>query len=196
MIITKSPFHTAPNYKEVLFDSSDFPNFTGTTIKEFVQFLHNEGYSLSKVNLEKTDLSDINLNGVDLSHAHLYKTNLERVSLRGANLSRANMYRVNIHEADFTGANIYRADFKFSNRYRVKGLDVLEVNKAGLANMMFFKGHLQLDHLKESYSEWLRIFKGEVECSYFKTREDFIAHANVFFSVLESSIIPFNIKEI
>jgi hypothetical protein len=197
LIIYKNPFQTkiAPNVKEAVFESKDFPEFTGVSIKEFVQFLHDKGYDLSKVNLEKVDLSDLNLDGINLEKAHLYKTNLERTSLRGANLSRANMYRVNIHEADLTGANIYRADFKFSNRYRVKGLDVLEINKSELANMMFFKNHMQLDHIKESYSEWIRIFKGEVSCSYFKTREDFIAHANTFFSVLESNIIPFNIKE-
>ena len=195
LVINKNPFHCKPNESVILFQSKDFPEFEGSSIKQFVQFLYDLGYSLSQVNLEKVDLSDLNLDGVDFSNSHLYKTNLERTSLRGSNLTRANLYRANIHQADLTKAVIYKTDFKFTSRYRVIGLEVIEVNKSGLANMMFFRNHLQVDHLKYSYDEWVKIFKMEVECAYFKTREDFIAHANTFFSVLQSDIIPFNIKE-
>ncbi|MGD1700655.1 Uma2 family endonuclease [Dapis sp. BLCC M229] len=102
--------------------------------------LNKEGFSLSGLQLNKTNLHDANLNGarlfqanfseailsrVKLTKANLVLVNLSQVFfigadlneayLNGANLSKANMIGINFTEADLGGTNLSEADFDSAN---------------------------------------------------------------------------------
>ncbi len=102
--------------------------------------LNKEGFSLSGLQLNKTNLHDANLNGarlfqanfseailsrVKLAKANLVLANLSKVFfigadlneayLNGANLSKANMIGINFTEADLGGTNLSEADFDSAN---------------------------------------------------------------------------------
>jgi len=105
-----------------------------------VERLNQEGFSLSGLKLNKTNLHDANLSGARLFEADLSEAILSRVKLtkanlvlanlskvffigadlneaylNGANLSQANMIGINFTEANLGGVNLSEANFDLAN---------------------------------------------------------------------------------
>ncbi|MEM1168361.1 MAG: pentapeptide repeat-containing protein [Cyanobacteria bacterium P01_H01_bin.35] len=109
-------------------------------VKSAVEGLHKKGFSLSGLQLNKTNLHDANLSGAilfqanlseailsrnKLANANLVLANLSKVFfigadlneayLNGANLSQANMIGIKFTKADLSGANLSEAEFDLAN---------------------------------------------------------------------------------
>ena len=77
--------------------------------------LHKEGFSLSGINVEKTNLLKVELNKANLSYANLsdaqlWNANLSDANLSGANLIDANLSGANLINANFSGAQLWNAN--------------------------------------------------------------------------------------
>ena len=73
------------------------------------------GADLSGMNLEREDLSGLDLSGANLSGAKLGRTFLSRSKFVGANLSGADIGSTNAYRADFTDADLTGATFIGAN---------------------------------------------------------------------------------
>ncbi|NEP83751.1 MAG: pentapeptide repeat-containing protein [Okeania sp. SIO3B3] len=79
-------------------------------VKTAVERLYKNGFSLSGLQLNKTNLSEANLGGANLGRA-----NLSQADLILANLSQANFSEANLSQADLTFANLSQADLILAN---------------------------------------------------------------------------------
>ena len=68
------------NSNEILHDSSNYPEFSGTLLKEFLEFLVNKNANLSYANLSYANLSYADLSNAKLSNANLSYDNLSPFS--------------------------------------------------------------------------------------------------------------------
>ncbi len=80
-----------------------------------LQDLHEDGVSLSRLELSQADLSSILLSGANLSRTNLIDANLKGANLKGANLSRANLIDANLIDANLRGAFLSDADLENAN---------------------------------------------------------------------------------
>ncbi|MGD1808005.1 pentapeptide repeat-containing protein [Dapis sp. BLCC M126] len=114
-------------------------------VKIAVERLYKDGFPLSGLKLNKTNLSKANLNvaklsgaylsranlsmanliKADLSFADLIGANLSRAKLRGANLNGANLIEANLIEANLSGANLIEANFSLA---KVRGANLSGAN--------------------------------------------------------------------
>jgi len=69
-------------------------------------------FQLTLANLQRTDLSHIDLLGADLDRADLREANLGESLLEGAYLSEANLEGANMVAVDLSGANLWKANLK------------------------------------------------------------------------------------
>ncbi|NEP73809.1 MAG: hypothetical protein F6K27_16505 [Okeania sp. SIO2F5] len=103
-----------------------------------VERLNNEGFSLSGLKLNKTNLHDANLSGARLFQADLSEATLSRVKLTKANLVLANLSKVffigaDLNEAYLNGANLNGANMigiKFT-KANLGGVNLSEANLDG-----------------------------------------------------------------
>ncbi len=84
-------------------------------VKTAVEQLNKEGFSLSGLQLNKTNLHDANLSGARLFQANFSEAILSRVKLTKANLVSANLSKVffigaDLNEAYLNGANLSKAN--------------------------------------------------------------------------------------
>ena len=108
------------------------PDYTpDENTKQEIEILHNDGESLSGIQLKladmknaklvNADLSNTDLTRADFSGASLYGVNLEganlfKTNLEGANLKSANMKNCNMLGADFTNTRLNNVDFGADNK--------------------------------------------------------------------------------
>ncbi len=76
------------------------------------------GADLERVNLSIADLKEANLSGANLKEANLFGADLKEANLRGANLEMAGLVGVNLEMADLKEAN-----FTSVNTTNIKGLE-------------------------------------------------------------------------
>ncbi len=79
------------------------------TRKPLRYYLHNI-YKLSKLNLEKNKINDIDLSGINLTEFNFSHKNLESADLRRSILYRANLRSTNLKHAKLSGSNLACAD--------------------------------------------------------------------------------------
>ncbi len=78
--------------------------------KKDIEDLHNNGESLSKVQLKYANMKNAKLINADLSNADLTRSDFSGASLYGANLEGANLFKTN-----FEGANLKSSNMKNCN---------------------------------------------------------------------------------
>jgi hypothetical protein len=74
--------------------------------------LKKEDFSLSGINVKKTNLSSADLSDADLSDADVSGANLKDAKLSGADLKDANLRGANLRGANLRSANLRGADFR------------------------------------------------------------------------------------
>jgi len=103
------------NSNEILHDSSNYPEFSGTLLKEFLEFLVNKNANLSYANLSYANLSYADLSNAKLSNANLSYANLSNADLSYANLSYAKLSNANLSYADLSNAKLSNANLSYDN---------------------------------------------------------------------------------
>ncbi len=71
-----------------------------------------EGLDLREANLEKANLSEVDLHGADLRNATLDGANLRKANLEGADLSQADFRKADLWQANLQRVNLYEADLQ------------------------------------------------------------------------------------
>jgi len=104
-----------------------------------------EGLDLRQANLEKADLSHLDLRGAALGSA-----NLHAADLRSANLQEANLHQVNLHGAFLLEADLQAADLSNAS---LQGADLTrtDLQRADLSNANLDESDLFQADLRRAY---------------------------------------------
>ncbi len=122
--------------------------------------LHKEGFSLSGINVEKTnllrvelnkvDLINANLSGADLSDANLSRADLGGAKLISTNLTFAKLSRANLSGANLSGANLSGANLSVAN-LSLANLSGANLSLADLSGAYFIGARLSAARLSAAY---------------------------------------------
>jgi uncharacterized protein YjbI with pentapeptide repeats len=107
---------------------------------------------LEEVNLQETNLSEADLYEADLFAANLSKADLSEAHLVGAklywvNLREADLRRADLHRADLNGANLSEADLSEADLQRTY-LDNADLSKATMRAANLSEAHLRKANLQ------------------------------------------------
>ncbi len=92
--------------------------------------------NFNQVNLEKADLSNLNLTGISLKQANLKGANLSQAILSKANLEEANLEKADFQNADLTEANLRNAN-----------LEEAKLDAANLTSAILIKANLSYAYM-------------------------------------------------
>jgi len=103
---------------------------------------------LSNINLNDANLNGANLSGADLSNAHLHRANLSGANLSGTNLSGANLHKANLISADLkrtdlSGALLSKSDLRRADLRRAN-LSVADFSEADLTEAYLDKANISV----------------------------------------------------
>tara|TARA_B100000131_G_scaffold203274_1_gene195200 strand:- start:199 stop:1104 length:906 start_codon:yes stop_codon:yes gene_type:complete len=139
--------------KEKFFD----PEFkSDENTKQEIENLHNEGNSLSGVQLKFSEMQNVKLVNADLSNADLTRADFSGASMYGVNLEGANLFKTNFEGANLKSANMKNcnmlgADFTNTKLHHVDwGKDSKVINEKD-AEIALKNGNTEL--AKEKYNE-------------------------------------------
>ncbi len=107
---------------------------------------------LRHANLQRADLSDLDLHGADLTEANLEAANLRSANLQGAELSSANL-----QEAILVDANLQRANLSLAN------LQEARLQRADLRGADLWYANLQKAHLFEANLQEARLVNANLQ---------------------------------
>ncbi len=104
-------------------------------VRTAVEWLNKEGFSLSGLQLNETNLSYSTLNGADLiranlSEADLFESNLSGAIFYDANLSLANLSKANLGLANLSLANLGLANLSETYLFNAKNLSNAQIKLA------------------------------------------------------------------
>ena len=129
-------------------------------VKTAVERLHKDGFSLSGLQLNKTNLGGVNLRNAglifaNLSEANLFAANFRNAGLRGANLSEANLIFANLSEANLfvtnlSGANLSQAFLSVANLGGAY-LSGANLSQANLTQANLSEANLSQANLTQAY---------------------------------------------
>ena len=123
--------------------------------------------STKGANLQKSDLSGLNLEEFNLSHANLQQVQLQRTNLKGANLQKAILQWSNLQEADLQGvqlqeANLQEADLQYT-LLKKSNLQGAQLQDAKLQGVNLQKAQLQYTKLQGANLQKAQLQKAELQ---------------------------------
>ena len=108
------------NSNQILHDSSNYPEFSGALLKEFVEFLVKNNTKLSYADLSYADLSYADLSYADLSYADLSYAKLSYAKLSYADLSYADLSYAKLSNAKLSNAKLYNTNLSYADLSNTK----------------------------------------------------------------------------
>jgi uncharacterized protein YjbI with pentapeptide repeats len=134
----------------ILFGNQICLAFNENDLKTLKVYNSCPGCNLQKANLSWLDLREANLAGADLRKAQLIMTNLRRTNLAGADLAGANLLAASLVGADLSNANFVKANLRAAN---MTGNDLQGTNFRGavLVGTNFKDADLSHADLRETW---------------------------------------------